>query len=238
MARLFNLLLVCMLCLTTAVAQEPATKKAAEKKVSPSLAPITDVKGLPRVLLIGDSISMGYTLAVRELLNGKANVHRVPTNGGPTTRGLAEIERWIGDKPWDVIHFNWGLHDVKYMDTKGGRVDPTSGKVQVPIDEYERNLRQLTQRLKKTGAKLIWCSTTPVPEGSDGRIVGDEVKYNSVAAKVMAEEEVMTNDLYAFAKPQMDKIGLPANVHYSPEGYEVLAKQVASVIEKALPVKK
>jgi hypothetical protein len=69
------------------------------------------VAGLPRVLLIGDSISMGYTLDVRELLKGKANVHRIPTNGGPTTNGLKNIKAWLGDSKWDVIHFNWGLHD-------------------------------------------------------------------------------------------------------------------------------
>src|SRR5688572_21808238 len=73
--------------------------------------PITDDPKLPRVLLIGDSISIGYTLAVRDLLKGKANVHRIPTNGGPTTNGLARLKQWLGDGKWDVIHFNWGLHD-------------------------------------------------------------------------------------------------------------------------------
>ena len=79
------------------------------------MAPIRDVAGLPRVLLIGDSISIGYTLPTRELLKGKANVHRIPTNGGPTIRGLVQIDSWLGDGKWDVIHFNWGLHDLKFM---------------------------------------------------------------------------------------------------------------------------
>jgi len=223
------------ICCTLVLAQEEAKKKApAVRQPSPVLKPITDEPGLPRVLLIGDSISMGYTIPTRELLKGKANVHRIPTNGGPTTRGVSDIDKWLGDKTWDVIHFNWGLHDLKYMDVKGGRVDPVQGKVQVTLEDYEKNLRMLTQRLKKTGATLIWCSTTPVPADSDGRIGGDEAKYNAIAAKIMSEESVATDDLCAFAKPQMEKIGLPANVHYSPEGYQVLATQVAAAIEKAL----
>ncbi len=182
---------------------------------------------------------MGYTIPTRELLKGKANVHRIPTNGGPTINGLKEIEKWLGKEKWDIIHFNWGLHDLKYMDAASGeRVDPSKGTIQVPLSEYEKNLRQLTQRLKQTGAKLIWCTTTPVPEGSAARIAGDEKKYNAVAAKIMAEEGVSVNDLCSFAQEKMATIGLPANVHYSVEGYRVLATRVAAAIEAQLLVSK
>ena len=60
------------------------------------MSPIRDVAGLPRVLIIGDSISIGYTLPTRELLKGKVNVHRISTNGGPTIRGLVQIDSWLG----------------------------------------------------------------------------------------------------------------------------------------------
>ncbi len=61
------------------------TKKA--RKKNPAFAPIKVNPKLPNVLLIGDSISIGYTPATRKFLAGKANVHRIPTNGGPTIRG-------------------------------------------------------------------------------------------------------------------------------------------------------
>ncbi len=221
----------------TPAVKAPSAKAPAAKAQRPELIPIQDEPGLPRVLLIGDSISMGYTIPTRDLLKGKANVHRIPTNGGPTTTGLKEIEKWLGTGKWDLIHFNWGLHDLKYMDDVGGRIDPGKGKIQVPLADYEKNLRQLTQRLKQTGAKLIWCTTTPVPEGSAARIAGDETKYNAVAAKIMAEEGVAIHDLGAFAKEKLAEIGLPANVHYSPEGYGVLATRVAATIEASLPSK-
>lgn len=85
---------------------------AAVKK-NPAMKEVPDIAGLPRVLLIGDSISIGYTLRVRELLNGKANVHRVPANAAATAYGLEKLDAWPGTGKWDVIHFNFGLHDAK-----------------------------------------------------------------------------------------------------------------------------
>lgn len=204
-------------------AQEKKTKPKGQP--DPAFAPVKDDPALPRVLLIGDSISIGYTVATRQALAGKANVHRAPTNCGPTTRGLEQLDNWLGEGRWDVIHFNFGLHDLKRID----------GKHQVPLDQYENNLRELVARLKKTGARLIWCSTTPVPQGSSPpRSTEDVPKYNAVAQKIMEEHGVAIDDLYAFALPQLDKIQRPANVHFTPEGSAVLAKQVAASIEKEL----
>ena len=74
---------------------------------SPAFGPVSDQYGLPRVLLIGDSISIGYTVTVRKELAGLANVHRIPENGADTANGLKKIDAWLGDSRWDVIHFNW-----------------------------------------------------------------------------------------------------------------------------------
>ena len=160
--------------------------KRQTKKGRGPFTTVTDDPDLPRVLLIGDSISIGYTLPTREALKGKANLHRIPTNGGPTTKGLAEIDKWIGNTKWDLIHFNWGLHDLKFMGPNGENLFPKEkgGKVQVPIEQYATNLDKLTARLKKTGAKLIWRNTTPIPSGSKGRYPGDSVRFNEAAAKV------------------------------------------------------
>ncbi|MBL9132093.1 MAG: SGNH/GDSL hydrolase family protein [Verrucomicrobiaceae bacterium] len=225
--------LLAILATATAFAQAP---KVAEKKVrkpNPSLAKIEDVAGLPRVLLIGDSISIGYTLDVRELLKGKANVHRIPTNGGPTTNGLKNIKAWLGDSKWDVIHFNWGLHDLKYIqEDPSKRADPKApgAHVQVALADYEKNLAELVKTMQATGAKLIWCNTTPVPAGSDGRIQGDELKYNEAAARVMTAAGVPTNDLHAHALAKPDAQLPGGNVHYSPAGSRYLAEKVAATI--------
>lgn len=218
---------------------KPAPKATKKRAPNPAMAKIEDVAGLPRVLLIGDSISIGYTLDVREMLKGKANVHRVPTNGGPTTNGLKSIKAWLGDSKWDVIHFNWGLHDLKYIqEDPSKRADPKAAgsHPQVALADYEKNLAELVKTMQATGAKLIWCNTTHVPAGSDGRVEGDEVKYNEAAARVMTAAGIPTDDLraHALAKPDAQ---LPANVHYTPEGSRYLAAKVSAVIVEHLPKK-
>ncbi len=212
--------------------QPTATKdspKPRAKKIDPSLVPITDEPGLPRVLLIGDSISMGYTLPVRALLKGQANVHRIPTNGGSTKDGVARIDEWLGSGKWDVIHFNWGLHDLKHL--KNGKLDLAGEQVST-LAEYEANLHALVKRMQATGAKLIWATTTPVPEGSEGRPAGEELKYNAVASRVMKDLGVSTDDLHALCLPKLAEWQLPKNVHYHPKGYEGIAGQVAAEIKK------
>ena len=204
-----------------------AAGQEAPRKPHPALAPIEDDPALPRVLLIGDSISMGYTLPVRELLQGKANVHRVPANAGPTIRGLKALPKWLRDGRWDVIHFNWGLHDLRRDE---------NDKHQVPLDEYEKNLRELVRQLRATGAKLIWASTTPVPEGelAPPRTDADVIAYNAVAARIMQENEIDTDDLYAVALPKLAELQRPANVHFTPKGSRVLGEAVAKCIEARL----
>lgn len=195
-------------------------------KPNPAFAAVRDDASLPRVLLIGDSISIGYTLETRRLLAGKANLHRIPENGGPTIRGLEKLSGWLGDGNWDVIHFNWGLHDLKLMD----------GEHQVPIQDYEKNLRELVGRLRATGARLIWATTTPVPAGelSPPRGPGDVIAYNKVAGKIMDEGGIGVDDLYAFALSRLAEIQRPANVHFTEAGSAALAAEVAASILKAL----
>lgn len=212
-----------------------AKKTKAPKAPNPILAPIADVPGLPRVLLIGDSISMGYTLPVRARLQGRANVHRPPENCGDTARGVQSLDRWLGDRPWDVIHFNFGLHDLKYLDAAGKLVPPAQGRQVAPPAEYEKNLRAIVARLKATGAKLIFATTTPVPAGSDGRVKGDDVRYNDVAARVMRETGVELDDLHRFVVPRQEKIQRPQNVHFTDEGSAQLAEVVVASILAQLP---
>jgi GDSL-like lipase/acylhydrolase family protein len=195
---------------------------------NPAFAPVKDDPALPRVLLIGDSISIGYTIPVRKLLAGKVNLHRIPENGGPTIKGLEKIDAWLGDSHWDLIHFNWGLHDLKIME----------GSHQVPLVEYEKNMEKLVSRLEKTGAKLIWANTTPVPgpveKMNPPRNTSDVPAFNGAAARIMAAHGIPTDDLYGLALQRLDKIQRPHNVHFTDAGSAELGEAVAAAIEKAL----
>ena len=195
---------------------------------NPAVRPIQDEPSLPRVLLIGDSISIGYTLQVREKLKGKANVHRIPVNGGATEVGLARMKAWLGDGHWDVIHFNFGLHDAKYASETTQRA--TRG-------QYVENLRTLVAQMKATGAKLIFATTTPVPNGgvlSPTRKFDNIPARNEIAVRLMQDNGVAIDDLYAAVLPVQEMVGRPNDVHYQPEGYEVLAKSVTASIEAEL----
>jgi acyl-CoA thioesterase-1 len=150
---------------------------------------------------------------------------------------VEQIEQWLGDGKWDVIHFNFGLHDVRHFDDQGKATSADQGHRQVSDSDYEKNLELLVTRMKRTGAKLIFATTTPVPDGSAGRIKGDEIKYNEIALRVMKKHGVTIDDLYAFALPQLAEIQLPANVHFKPEGSKELAQQVAASISKVLDSK-
>jgi lysophospholipase L1-like esterase len=189
---------------------------------------------LPRVLIIGDSISIGYTPHVKQLLKGIADVHHNPGNAQHTGTGLKKLDNWLGDTDWDVIHFNWGLWDLCYRNpqakTQGNR-DKISGTVTYTLTQYESNLAQLVKRLQDTNAKLIFATTTPVPEGEAGRLKGDEIEYNNVALKIMQRNNIKVNDLYCHALLKIPDIQTaPNNVHYTSEGYAYLAKQVADGI--------
>jgi len=193
------------------------------------------------VLLVGDSIAQGYISAVRRILKEEAQIrivdyrHPIIIHSESSDRGAQQMDNWLGKKPWGVIHFNSGLHDLKYVDKEGHKASVTKGRQNIPVDQYEKNLEEWVLRLKKTGAKLIFATTTPVPEGARGRVNGDAAKYNASAVRVMEKHGIPVNDLYALAIARQEEIQRPRNVHFKePEGYEVLARQVASSIEEAL----
>ena len=179
---------------------------------------VKDDPKLPRVLLIGDSVSRGYTMATRAALAGKANVHRAPENCGPTSNGLKKLDVWLGDGKWDVIHFNFGIHD---------RATP-------PAD-YEDRLEKIVARLQKTGAKLIWASTTPIPKDQAKRQTPESiVEHNAIAARVMQKHGIAVDDLFTFITPHLATAQNLHDVHFTGKGYELLGGQVADSIEASL----
>ena len=193
----------------------------------------------PNVLIIGDSISLGYTPYVVELLKDDARVIHSKGNSQHTGTGLKRVDSWLGDTKWDVIHFNWGLWDLCYRHPESkeqGHRDKVRGTLTTSLGQYEQNLEELVLRLKKTEAVLIWGNTTVVPENEAGRKVGDDLKYNEVAARVMQKHGVSANDLNSLTRSfSPHSFMKPGDVHFKPEGYQRLAAQVAATIRAALP---
>ena len=203
-------------------------------------------ESLPNVLILGDSISIGYTLEVRKQLAGKANVFRPaigtvekskPFNCQGTTNGIKKVDRWLAGRKWDVIHFNFGLHDLKHVDQETGgnsslETDPQQAKPAL----YEKQLREIVEKLAATKAQLIFATTTPIAPNTTKPLRKPEypIEYNRVALEVLKPYNVEINDLHALCEPVLLSIQKPRNCHFKEEGYKMLATQVAKKIAEAL----
>jgi hypothetical protein len=187
---------------------------------------------LPRVLLIGDSIVGGYRGRVAAALAGKANVDSWLTGMHEAVPELHDyLRKALAHGPYDVIHFNIGLHGWP--------------KGRIPEGQYEPLMRKYVGVLVSNApkAKLIWASTTPVttkgaPELLDPAINPTIIERNAIAARIMAEHHIAVDDLYSLM-PEKLATAKSANkndqFHWGPVGIEVQADAVAANILKNLP---
>lgn len=219
-------------------------------EASPNQATLADV-GLekpsesekPKVLILGDSISLGYTPVLMGMMYKQVDISRPENkNGGwinceGTKRGAQMIDEWLSADDFDVIHFNFGLHDLKHVHPETGRnSNNPKHPQQSDLEQYEKNLRVIVAKLKATNAKLIFATTTPYPDKPGGplRRADQPAKYNKVAVEIMKENNIRVNDLHGLVLPNMDKMLLPNNVHFRPNANVTMAEQVATEIESAL----
>jgi len=193
-----------------------------------------DIPGLPRVLLLGDSISSGYTEAVRSRLRGIADVHHGGEGRFDSGYALAHLDAWLEPGNWTVIHFNYGLWDIKYVDKEGNDYTVAGGRRIGSLASYQRHMRGIVKRLKRTGAKLIFATTTPVPAGTASRIKDTELPLNAFAVRLMQENSIPIDDLHAYVLPRLAELQNPNDVHFRPVGNEALADAVAASIRAAL----
>jgi len=188
----------------------------------------------PKVLLIGDSISMGYAPGVIAQMADRCDVVRIEGNGGTSRNCKERLAEWIAAARPDVVHFNCGLHDIA--------VDPGKTDNRVPIDEYERNLCDMAAWLRaNTCARLVWARTTPVIFERHRAVKGfdrddrDVQRYNAVADRVMAEAGVPVNDLYRVIREAgVEQCLQPDGVHMTDRGNAALASAVVAALDKAI----
>lgn len=242
--RIFTLLLfVSTLGVSAETAEEAWNSLLSENfKKRGAFAFVENDPSLPNVFIYGDSISIAYTPTVRSELAGEVNVYRLHVNGGDSSSIIQKVDtlrRTMKDHwgfEWDVIQFNVGLHDLKYVE--GNKLDKAKGEQVTSMVEYEANLRNAIGYFVRIApdAKLIFATTTPVPKGEPGRHVIDAGRYNRVALRVLKDyPEIEVNDLYAFTLPnQPEWWTKPGNVHFNEVGYTAQGKEVARYVRAAL----
>jgi hypothetical protein len=175
---------------------------------------------LPRVLLVGDSISNGYASHVTGLLQGQANVDLLATSKSVCDPAFVlELTLATDGYKHAVIHFNNGLHGWHLTDA-----------------QYEAGLRRMVAKLRELSpqAKLVWGSSTSavtLPDKQlDSKANATVLRRNEIAARVMTELGIPIDDLYAAIVDHCDWHS--DSLHFNAEGYAALA---ASVVKSVTP---
>jgi hypothetical protein len=206
----------------------------------------------PKIFLIGDSISVQYWSYLKEYLSDSADIQRkkddgqaeknldVPTgaNGGDSRMVLEYLRSKYADETFrpNYLLLNCGLHDVKH--------DPKTGIIQVPEEDYRKNLNEIVALLQKNETQLIWIRTTYVVDSihnaksSSIRRYGDDViRYNAIADEIMTEKQIPSIDLYSFSK-NLGIEHIADHVHYDESTKALQAAYIAGFVERILDEKK
>jgi dienelactone hydrolase/lysophospholipase L1-like esterase len=195
------------------------------------LLPVAPPPNGPTVVLVGDSIRLGYAPQVaRELGDAVRLVN--PKGAGDSAWLRANLETLVLDAKPDLVHLNVGLHDL--------RKDRKTGKYQVPLSEYESNLNDILTRLKETKATLLFALTTPVDDergkkrgGAFDRFEADVVAYNTVARKVAARHGIVVHDLHTISGTHQVADG----THFTPAGIALQARAVSDCVRRHLAIR-
>ncbi|MBD0777837.1 SGNH/GDSL hydrolase family protein [Maribacter sp. ANRC-HE7] len=203
------------------------------------------VKPLPKLFLIGDSISIQYGPFLEKYLQGKVQFERkvddgsaeknldIPTgaNGGDSSMVLEYLRTKVQDRQFtpDYLLLNCGLHDIKR--------NPESNKIQISEDEYRTNLKAIFQLLKHKKIQAVWMKTTPVVDSIHNanqnwfrRYAADVAIYNQIADEVCAKENIPVIDLYDFTR----KLGVGQfadHVHYKENARALQAAYITGFLE-------
>jgi hypothetical protein len=183
-----------------------------------------DKDDVPRVLLIGDSITRGYFGEVEKQLEGKAYYARLTTSKCVSDPFFPdEVQLMLKQYRFAVIHFNNGLHGWGYTE-----------------EQYKDGLLRTVETLKKCApdAKLIWATTTPVSEPGNVSQISDRTERvkvrNRIAAAIMQERGIPTDDLYGLVEPHPEWHS-GDGVHFNAKGKEAQGAAVAESVLKCLP---
>lgn len=203
---------------------------------------------LPRLFVIGDSISIQYGPHLERFLSGSFAYDRkrdaaggakadhnldVPqgANGGDSAMVLAYLKARAAGEAIEagVLLLNCGLHDIK--------TDLTSQAKQVPPDAYARNLRAILAEAERMKLRVVWVRTTPVVteihnarSRSFHRFAADVAAYNAIADEIMAEAQVPVIDLHGFSA-RFVPAGFVDHVHFSEDVREKQAAFIAGALD-------
>ena len=191
---------------------------------------------MKNLLLIGDSIRMGYDKSVRKTLEGKANVIFPEENCRFASYLLRNFHEYLKDvkgEDVDVVHWNAGLWDCLRLFEE---------EPHTLIEVYAYYIDRLCIRIKKIcpNAKVIFATSTKVlSEKMDKNFkrYNEEIqKYNDAAVEVVKKHGFLVNDLYAVSDKLPEEAHSDAVHYYTPMGTEAFTSAVLSFVIPALGI--
>ncbi|HEY1096136.1 MAG TPA: SGNH/GDSL hydrolase family protein [Alphaproteobacteria bacterium] len=195
---------------------------------------------MKNIYLIGASTRLGYQPHLKELLLDKAHVDGPAVNCGDSANIIEYLSEWLSGQSPHIICVTCGLHDLRY--------DISKKTYQVPVETYAQNLGTIFGMLKDlTAAKIFWQTNTPILEdiynnkpmipGTQRiyhRFEKDVLAYNEAAQHVAMQHHLDIIDLYAVMVPLCEQYMLDDGIHWTDEGYKIMAREVAQALSGEL----
>lgn len=173
--------------------------------------------GKPSILVIGDSISIGYTPTIQAALPNYEVVHN-PCNAMTSTWTNLYVEDWLSERAsFDAITWNNGLWDI-------------ASWIATSDADYIANLHTIAQKLKAKSSNVLFITTTEVLPGTQYRNNADVIHKNSLAVTVMGQEGIPVLDLYSYSTTIQNEHVTPTDVHFTETGYQLLGQQVLNAL--------
>ena len=182
---------------------------------------------MKKVLLLGDSIRINYQDLVKQKLEGRAEVVSPESNCAFAKYTLCCLGGWLRELGTpDIVHWNNGIWDACIRFEEDGPF--------TPIDEYLDALRRILRELRKTGAQVIFATSTPPRDEHDNQNRNRIAWYNHEAVRLMKQEGVPVDDLFAVVDADREGLICDDYCHLNDAGKQACSDAVVKCIEQYL----
>ena len=190
-----------------------------------------------KIVLIGDSIRMGYDKYVKNALQGVAEVYYPNENCRFAENVLRFAHEWKRNGQWpddvDLVHWNAGLWDA--LELFGDEPLTSLSYYGEAIARIHKRLRMLFPK-----AKIVFATSTTVLEHKCSadfcRHNTTIEKYNQTAIRALSQTDTIINDLYEITKDCPEEYHSDAVHYYTDAGTELIGKKVLDVIKSTIGV--
>jgi hypothetical protein len=183
-----------------------------------------------KVVLIGDSIRMGY----QPLVQSKATEFEVwgpAANCRHSLCALENFQQWVADQTPDIVHCNFGIHDAS--------IQP-DGDHQILLPQYRLSLQRFISKIQLLpGTRMIWGTTTPLYTAQPDvpmaawpvREAAELDIYGAAALEIVTAAGLPVNDLHAaILHHDFSKCLREDGCHMTEFGNEVLSDAVVATL--------